>query len=136
MMSIAASIQADQEPRRFREMREMLAMAAMEAASRVFHVNEYETDQAYGGPQEGGWWYPCGRFIRCHGAVATLEEAEALRSDLEEYVREANEGRAPGESTRTSPGVTRGNRTRGGEDFRSPGRAGCCGVPTASWCWS
>ena len=98
MMSIAASIQADQEPRRFREMREMLAM---EAASRVLHVNEYETDQAPGGPQEGGWWYPRGRFVRRHGAVATLEEAEALRSDLEEYVREANAGRPPLSSVRS-----------------------------------
>ena len=64
MMSIAATIQADQEPRRFRELRETLAL---EAASRTFYVNEYEVDQAFGGPEEGGWNYTYGRFIQCHG---------------------------------------------------------------------
>lgn len=27
-------------------------------------VNTYLTDRAYGGPEEGGWWYGCGEAVR------------------------------------------------------------------------
>jgi hypothetical protein len=27
-----------------------------------WHVSVYECDRAYGGPEEGGWWYDCGEL--------------------------------------------------------------------------
>ena len=42
-----------------------------------FRVNEYLTNRACGGPEEGGWWYDTGQFIECHGRFATRAEAEA-----------------------------------------------------------
>ena len=32
-----------------------------------FHLNEYLTNRAFGGPEEGGWWYDTGTFVACHG---------------------------------------------------------------------
>ena len=29
-----------------------------------FIVSVYHVDQAYGGPEEGGWWFTCGEFVR------------------------------------------------------------------------
>ena len=90
MMSTAATIQADQEPRRFRELRETLAL---EAASRTFYVNEYEVDQAFGGPEEGGWNYTYGRFMGCHGETNTEQQALELKEQQEAQVAQANSGR-------------------------------------------
>lgn len=28
------------------------------------YLNTYETYQAYGGPEEGGWWYQCGEPVQ------------------------------------------------------------------------
>lgn len=28
------------------------------------YLNTYETFQAYGGPEEGGWWYECGTPVQ------------------------------------------------------------------------
>lgn len=28
-----------------------------------WHINVYELDRAYGGAEEGGWWYDCGELI-------------------------------------------------------------------------
>ena len=44
-----------------------------------FHLNEYLANRAYGGPEEGGWWYDTGRFVACHGAFGTVDEATAAR---------------------------------------------------------
>ena len=98
MMSTAATIQADQEPRRFRELRETLAL---EAASRTFYVNEYEVDQAFGGPEEGGWNYTHGRFIQCHGNAGTEPEARELREKMEPQVAQANSARPSLSSVRS-----------------------------------
>jgi hypothetical protein len=38
----------------------------------------YETDRAYGGPEEGGWWYDAGTFVRVIGLF--LDEAAAVRA--------------------------------------------------------
>lgn len=40
-----------------------------------YHLNEYRTWQAYGGPEEGGWWYDAGEFVKCHGRYTTQIEA-------------------------------------------------------------
>ena len=31
-----------------------------------FVVAFYAIDRAWGGPEEGGWWYDCGEFVRLH----------------------------------------------------------------------
>lgn len=36
----------------------------------------YEVDQAYGGSEEGGWWYDCGRLVACIPAERWLAFAE------------------------------------------------------------
>lgn len=38
---------------------------------KTYYVNLYEIDRAYGGPEEGGWWYSCGIFVRSHSFVFT-----------------------------------------------------------------
>lgn len=51
-----------------------------------WHVSVYEIDRAYGGPEEGGWWYDCGECIltvpvreltdeEIDGLIATLKKA-------------------------------------------------------------
>lgn len=32
--------------------------------SKRFILAFYEIDRAYGGPEEGGWWYDCGDLVR------------------------------------------------------------------------
>ena len=103
MMSIAATIQADQEPRRFRELRELLAPETLgpETNGPTFYVNEYEIDLAYGGSEEGGWHYPHGRFIQCHGNAGTEPEARELREKMEPQVAQANSARPSLSSVRS-----------------------------------
>lgn len=38
----------------------------------------YEIDRAYGGPEEGGWWYDAGTVVRVIGFF--LDEAAAVRA--------------------------------------------------------
>ena len=38
----------------------------------------YEIDRAYGGREEGGWWYDAGTFVRVIGFF--LDEAAAVRA--------------------------------------------------------
>lgn len=33
----------------------------------MFYVNLYLDDRAYGGPEEGGWWFDCGEPVRSFG---------------------------------------------------------------------
>jgi len=37
------------------------------------YVNVYLIDRAYGGPEEGGWWYGCGQFIRGAQVITDAE---------------------------------------------------------------
>ena len=43
-------------------------------------VNMYLTTQCYGGPEEGGWDYESGEFLRCYGYYSrkTAEEVKKL----------------------------------------------------------
>jgi len=50
----------------------------------TYYVNIYDVGQAYGGPEEGGWWYATGEFIETVGTAATREAAMALRDTIEE----------------------------------------------------
>ena len=62
------------------------------AARRDFHLNEYLTDRALGGAEEGGWWYDTGVFVKSHGTFPTSEEAWAARDGLDDYLAERREG--------------------------------------------
>lgn len=50
---------------------------------RGFVVQMYETGRAYGGPEEGGWWYDYGEPMD-HWFRTTLAEAETLKRELRE----------------------------------------------------
>ena len=40
-----------------------------------FAVAVYEVDRAYGGPEEGGWWYTCGDLVRTVKRFRSEDEA-------------------------------------------------------------
>lgn len=48
----------------------------------LYRVNKYLLDRAYGGPEEGGWYYDTGKFIEEVGSLETLDEATELREAL------------------------------------------------------
>src|SRR5262245_19657920 len=60
-----------------------------------WHINVYERDRAYGGPEEGGWWYDTGRYcpnmsVVLSGEEYTLERASLYADDLNDRLaREA-----------------------------------------------
>jgi hypothetical protein len=53
---------------------------------KLWFVHKYEASQAYGGPEEGGWWYDLKTPIEEHEPVAFTDEEEAFA-----YCREMNE---------------------------------------------
>lgn len=55
-------------------------------------VNVYLIDRAYGGPEEGGWWYKCGSFVRGQ-QVHDDEEAERVKATLQAWCDEENSQR-------------------------------------------
>ena len=73
-------------------------MRAARAWVAPFYVNEYEADRAYGGSQEGGWWYDVGTFVECHGTYATRAEAELRKIELLPRIAEKRAGLHPPES--------------------------------------
>ena len=58
-----------------------------------FHLNEYLADRAFGGPEEGGWWYDTGPFVACHGTHPTVEAATAARDALAPAIAARRRGR-------------------------------------------
>ena len=58
----------------------------------TFYVNEYLTNRAYGGPEEGGWWYDTATFVQCHGSCPDREEALDLLDTLGCELERAREG--------------------------------------------
>lgn len=44
----------------------------------TFTVAFYEIDRAYGGPEEGGWWYDCGTLRRIARTFKTEDAAYAF----------------------------------------------------------
>lgn len=50
-------------------------------------VAVYETDRAYGGPEEGGWWYDCGHMIDCWKirGFDNIEEARKYQQELRDF---------------------------------------------------
>lgn len=67
------------------------------------YANLYLYDRAYGGPEEGGWWYntydPVGEWSDSeteppkHGHFATEEEAQKAYETLLEWCEQENKGR-------------------------------------------
>lgn len=47
----------------------------------------YEIDRAYGGSEEGGWWYDCGDLQRILGVRHNEDEAYALCRRLNGWMR-------------------------------------------------
>ena len=60
-----------------------------------FFVNEYLTNEQYGGPEEGGWWYSVGHFVQCHGDFATRKEADAQVESMSDYLKGLRESQFP-----------------------------------------
>lgn len=59
------------------------------------YLNEYELNKRYGGPEEGGWWYDTGRFIRLIGIYSSENHARDIKEDLKGYLAYQREGRYP-----------------------------------------
>lgn len=79
----------------------------------MYSVAVYLGRSAYGGPEEGGWWYDCGEpaTFDCEQAnltrfFRTREEAAVYARELRESIKlqEMNEGRRP-KSSVISDGV-------------------------------
>ena len=63
-----------------------------------FHLNEYLANRAYGGLEEGGWWYDTGTFVASHGTYATVDEAAAARDAKANWLAARRQGRHPPDS--------------------------------------
>ncbi len=112
----------------------------------VYFVNEYETDRCFGGPEEGGWWFDTGRFIRCRGIYTERGDAVLLMECIEsEEMPGRRQGSAPaqlggcprdgGPSFMSNPipaGTTRQSARGTNEtlDLRTAGHCGQC------WRWA
>lgn len=70
-----------------------------------FVVSFYLVDKAYGGPEEGGWWYeygiPADGFGKYARIFTSRVEAEAYRAELEILLPGMNQGRPPISSVRS-----------------------------------
>lgn len=44
----------------------------------TFVLAFYEIDRAYGGPEEGGWWYDAGQLVRILAVLKDEEKAFAV----------------------------------------------------------
>ena len=58
-----------------------------------FFVNVYLIDRAYGGPEEGGWWFQTGQLIRM--IPCRERDVERLQRRVRRVVEAWNEGRRP-----------------------------------------
>jgi len=66
-------------------------------------VNVYLTDRAFGGPEEGGWWYDTGEAIQST-QFATAEEAERALNTLRAWCEGENKERRSDTSSVLSEG--------------------------------
>lgn len=66
-----------------------------ERAARWWCVAVYETDRAYGGPEEGGWWYDVGGLVE-HAKIRFFDryqDAYDYAQELWAYCLEENKDR-------------------------------------------
>ena len=67
-------------------------------AGQGYYLNEYVTDRAFGGPQEGGWWYDTGTFVACRGVYPNRGEARAAAHAMAPGLAERRRGLHPPDS--------------------------------------
>lgn len=63
------------------------------------YLNTYETYQAYGGPEEGGWWFECGTPVQ---SVFYSEQ------DLDEFLEQNDQETIKDTLSRTTLAYTKG----------------------------
>lgn len=63
-----------------------------------FHLNQYRTNRAFGGREEGGWWYDTGTFVTCHGTYATFDTAALARDEMKDWLARERAGLHPPDS--------------------------------------
>lgn len=63
--------------------RERKAKARM--FSGFWFVNVYDRDREYGGPEEGGWWYDTGRFLKSR-PCRSKDEAEEFAARWQRFL--------------------------------------------------
>jgi len=54
-------------------------------------LNIYEIGQAYGGPEEGGWWYTCGEPVEST-EITNLNKAQKSRDKLNQRFSNISRG--------------------------------------------
>ena len=74
---------------------ERAELEAAGAGLHLVHLNEYLTNRAYGGPEEGGWWFDTGTFVACRGTFPTIPEARDAREALAPHLEQRREGLTP-----------------------------------------
>ena len=52
----------------------------------MYFLNEYEIDRAYGGPEEGGWYYDTRHFVKCHGIYHFIFQARVKLAAKSDYL--------------------------------------------------
>jgi hypothetical protein len=62
---------------------QMLVLDPVRVEKAPIYVNVYDADRAYGGPEEGGWYFDVRTPVESH-TVDSREEAEELRESLRE----------------------------------------------------
>ena len=65
------------------------------ARNKYWYVNTYECGRAYGGPEEGGWWYAYGTPTEKSIVCATEEEAWQKWEERVNAWAEYNAGHEP-----------------------------------------
>ena len=65
----------------------------------TIYLNLYDVGQAYGGSEEGGWWYSVGEYLETVGTFATRDAAKAARATLEETRTAYRMGHGPHDGT-------------------------------------
>ena len=84
----------------------------------IYRINEYNTRREYGGPEEGGWYYTAGEFVKTHSAHSTRREAD---KDLERmkmnYLPRIRKGLAPRYSVQATYWPVLRVETHPGRDF-------------------
>lgn len=74
--------------------REQEAQRRADLSRSRLYVNVYLVDQAYGGAEEGGWWYDYGLPVESRLAQ-TEDEARAMLAELRARWDVKNQGRPP-----------------------------------------
>lgn len=86
----------------------------------VFYVNKYFINRAYGGPEEGGWWYDVGEFVEPAAMFTDEDEALVFCRGLNRALDAAggeNEGLPPLHSVTSTGRWSYMVEDRPGEDF-------------------